>query len=349
MPWDNMHRMAEHCLSDHCRENMKAQWKLKNEAVKNRITLWLPTKGNVVKLINEYHAPLEKLLVDSDKTTNKTEKAKVKQKAFSFFPERADINNTLRANGKEELSEADYRQLYENRSKASDPGPSSVPAASDPGRSSVPAASDPGSSSVPAASDPGRSSVPVLELTRFSSSAAVPVPTLIPAPPSRIRRKPDKDSSGAADPIPRKRRNADKTIPRNVENLMKKNKIAELHTFINETVELNDGSFVKDLKAQQFKEEFMREGAQNFVYRIKDPYALRGLKNTVPKETLQLGFRDCVRQMFVEDEMERETFKVRSYDADGHEKIETMDMRQFTDSLEGPDPLNVIDFFPPGK
>ena len=322
-----MHRMAEHCLSDHCRENMKAQWKLKNEAVKNRITLWLPTKGNVVKLINEYHAPLDNLLVDSDKTTNKTEKAKVKQKAFNFFPDRADINNTLRANGKEELSEADYRQLYENRSKASDPGPSSVPAAS----------------------DPGRSSVPMLELTRFSSSAAVPVPTLIPAPPSRIRRKPDKDSSGAADPIPRKRRNADKTIPRNVENLMKKNKIAELHTFINETVELNYDSFVKDLKAQQFKDEFMREGAQNFVYRIKDPYALRGLENTVPKETLQLGFRDCVRQMFVEDEMERETFKVRSYDADGHEKIETMDMAKFTDSLGGPDPLNVIDFFPPGK
>ena len=344
-----MHRMAEHCLSDHCRENMKAQWKLKNEAAKNRITLWLPTKGNVVKLINEYHAPLDNLLVDSEKTTNKTAKAKAKQNAFSFFPERADINNTRRQNGIEELSETDYQQLYENRSKdpASNPGPSSVPAASDPGRSSVPAASDPGSSSVPAASDPGRSSVPVLEVTRFSSSAAVPVSTLIPAPPKR--RKPDKDSSGAADPIPRKRRNADKTIPRNVENLMKKNKIAELHTFIDKTVELKDTSFVKDLKAQQFKDEFMREGAQNFVYRIKDPYALSGLENTVPKETLQKKFRDCVRHMFVEDEMERETFKVRSYDADGHENIETMDMAKFTDSLGGPDPLNVIDFFPPGK
>ena len=344
-----MHRMAEHCLSDHCRENMKAQWKLKNEAAKNRLTLWLPTKGNVVTLINEYHAPLDNLLVESDKTTNKTQKAKVKQKAFSFFPERADINNTRRQNGIEELSETDYQQLYENRSKdpASNPGPSSVPAASDPGRSSVPAASDPGSSSVPAASDPGRSSVPVLEVTRFSSSAAVPVSTLIPAPPKR--RKPDKDSSGAADPIPRKRRNADKTIPRNVENLMKKNKIAELHTFIDKTVELKDTSFVKDLKAQQFKDEFMREGAQNFVYRIKDPYALSGLENTVPKETLQKKFRDCVRHMFVEDEMERETFKVRSYDADGHENIETMDMAKFTDSLGGPDPLNVIDFFPPGK
>ena len=322
-----MHRMAEHCLSDHCRANMKAQWKLKNEAAKNRITLWLPTKGNVVKLINEYHAPLDNLLVESDKTTNKTQKAKVKQKAFSFFPERADINNTRRQNGIEELSETDYQQLYENRSK--DP------------------ASNPGPSSVPAASDPGRSSVPVLELTRFSSSAAVPVSTLIPAPPKR--RKPDKDSSGAADPIPRKRRNADKTIPRNVENLMKKNKIAELHTFIDKTVELKDTSFVKDLKAQQFKDEFMREGAQNFVYRIKDPYALSGLENTVPKETLQKKFRDCVRHMFVEDEMERETFKVRSYDADGHENIETMDMAKFTDSLGGPDPLNVIDFFPPGK
>ena len=75
LPRHDMHRMAEHCLSELCQAVTKAQWKIKNnEAVKNRINLWLPTVANVVKLINEHHAPLKNLLVEHPK--DKTEKAK---------------------------------------------------------------------------------------------------------------------------------------------------------------------------------------------------------------------------------------------------------------------------------
>ena len=139
----------------------------------------------------------------------------------------------------------------------------------------------------------------------------------------------------------------DSVIPQSLMNIMRNT--AEVNQFFDNVVTENT-AFVTVISAEDVERDLsgMRENLK--VYHIKDTFKFKGLTSTIPKKTLSLNFKDCIRQISDENCMAHEDVLVRHYNESGEEEMNKMTLDQFIKVIgEFKFPMNVIDFFPPGK
>ena len=103
--------------------------------------------------------------------------------------------------------------------------------------------------------------------------------------------------------------------------------------------------FIKVLSASHVENMLPQLSGDIPVIKVQDPYKLRGLRSTIPSSYLR---QQCLLSLENSNNMMSHPLSVRHYANDGNEKMRTQTLQQFIDTLYGPNPLNVIDCFPPG-
>ena len=140
----------------------------------------------------------------------------------------------------------------------------------------------------------------------------------------------------------------DSEIPQALMDIMRNTE--EVNRFFDNVVtDTENTAFVMVISADDVERDLsgMRENLK--VYHIKDAFKFKGLTSTIPKRTLSLNFKDCVRQMATENCMSQQDVLARHYNESGEEEMNKMTLDQFIKGIgESKFPMNVIDFFPPG-
>ena len=106
--------------------------------------------------------------------------------------------------------------------------------------------------------------------------------------------------------------------------------------------------FVKVLLARDVENSLPQLSGDIPVIKVQVPQNLTGLRSTIPSSCIRQPFKDCLLSLGNCNQMISHPLSVRHYGDDGKEKIKKQTFQQFVDSLGGPNPLNVIDCFPPG-
>ena len=103
--------------------------------------------------------------------------------------------------------------------------------------------------------------------------------------------------------------------------------------------------FIKVLSASDVENMLPQLSGDIPVIKVQDPHKLRRLRSTIPSSAFQA--MSVVSGKLQQHDVS--SLSVRHYANDGNEKMRTQTtLQQFIDTLDGPNPLNVIDCFPPG-
>ena len=106
--------------------------------------------------------------------------------------------------------------------------------------------------------------------------------------------------------------------------------------------------FIKVLSAGDVENMLPQLAGDIPVIKVQDSHNLRGLRSTIPSSYLRQPFKQCLLSLGNSNNMMSHPLLVRHSANDGNEKMRTQTLQQFMDTVDGPNPLNFIDCFPPG-
>ena len=116
----------------------------------------------------------------------------------------------------------------------------------------------------------------------------------------------------------------------------------------NRTASTRPIEFIKVLSASDVENMLPQLSGDIPVVKVQDPHKLRGLRSTIPSSYLRQPFKQCLLSLGNSNNMISHPLSVRHYANEGNEKMRTQTLQHFIDTLDGPNPFNVIDYFRPG-